>query len=138
MKTIAVVIALLVSSIALGQDLKKGSIKVNVPNVHGTEGNVAFGLYTENTFMKNKPDYGVVAEIKDGTATAVFNEIPEGTYALIVMHDANGNKQMDFENNGMPKEEYGTSGTINLYGPPQWEESKFDFDGTEKSMEIRF
>lgn len=138
MKTLAVLVALFLSSFAFSQDLQTGTIKIFVPNVSGTEGKVIFGLYSENTFMKKEPDFGVASEINNGTSQAIFTEVPAGSYAIIVIHDENNNQKMDFETNGLPTEDYGTSGEMNLYGPPIWESSKFDFDGTEKDMEIRF
>tara|TARA_R100000789_G_C2956204_1_gene136572 strand:+ start:256 stop:672 length:417 start_codon:yes stop_codon:yes gene_type:complete len=138
MKTISVFVALFLSSLAFSQDAQTGTIKIQIPNVSGNEGKVIFGIYSEDTFMKREPDFSSAAEIKDGTAQAVFNEVPQGDYAIIVIHDKNNNQKMDFDSSGMPTENYGTSGEMNLYGPPIWETSKFTFDGSEKNIEIRF
>lgn len=35
-------------------------------------------------------------------------------------------------------EDYGTRGNSMNSGPPNWEESKFDFDSTSKDIEIMF
>ncbi|MGA8852779.1 MAG: DUF2141 domain-containing protein [Christiangramia sp.] len=138
MKTIVVLVAMLLGALVHAQTEKVGSISATVPNVSGTEGNVKFGLYSAETFMKAAPEFSVKAEIKDGKAIANFKDIPEGTYALLVMHDKNNNGQMDFDENGMPLENYGSSGNAMSYGPPVWEESKFEFDGNQKEIEIRF
>lgn len=138
MKTIAVLVALFIGSLVNGQTEEKGSITATVPNVTGTEGNVKFGIYTAETFMKAEPEFSAKAEIEEGKATATFKDIPEGVYAILVMHDKNDNNQMDFDTNGMPLENYGSSGNSMSYGPPVWEESKFTFDGSITEMEIRF
>ena len=138
MKTLAVLFALLLGSIVHGQTEGSGNITATVPNVNGTEGNVLFGLYNADNFMKSRPEFSVKAKIKNGKAVANFEDIPEGTYAVLVMHDKNDNESMDFDTNGMPLEDYGTSGNGMSYGPPSWEESKFQFDGTDHAIEIRF
>ena len=138
MKTIAVLVAMLIGALMQAQTENTGTINATVSNVIGTEGNVKFGLYSEDTFMKAAPEYSVKAEIKDGKAIANFENVPEGTYALLVMHDKNDNGKMDFDANGMPVENYGSSGTGMSYGPPSWDHSKFEFNGDQKELEIRF
>lgn len=138
MKTIAVLAAMLLGSLIHAQTGKTGNITATVPNVSGTEGNVRFGLYSAETFMKSAPEFSVDAEIIDGKAIANFESVPAGTYAVLVMHDKNGNGKMDFDANGMPQESYGSSGNTMPYGPPLWEESKFEFNGERKDLEIRF
>jgi len=138
MKTIAVLVAMLLGALMQAQTENTGTINATVSNVIGTEGNVKFGLYSEDTFMKTAPEYSVKAEIKDGKAIANFENVPEGTYALLVMHDKNDNGKMDFDASGMPIENYGSSGTGMSYGPPSWDHSKFEFNGEQKELEIRF
>ena len=77
------------------------TITVTVP-VQSEEGKVVFGLYDETTFLK-QPLVGLEGEIKDGKASVTFTDVKPGTYAVILFHDKNGNKRMDFEPNGMPK-----------------------------------
>ena len=138
MKTIAVLFALLLGSIVHGQTEGSGNITATVPNVNGTEGMVRFGLYNADTFMKTAPEFSVNAKIKMGKLSPNLKMYLQGTYALLVMHDKNDNgtwililveclwKIMDTSGNGMS------------YGPPNWDESKFQFDGREQIIEIRF
>lgn len=135
MKTFAIIIALLLSEFALGQT----TVTVTVSNIPSDEGEVLFGLYTENTFIKATPDYHTSISIKDHMATAVFENIPAGEYAVSCFQDQNSNKIFDLEPNGMPAEPYGISNNaMNLYGPPQWSEAKFTVGATPVSMDIRF
>lgn len=138
MKTIALLLAMLVGSLVFGQTESTGKITATVPNVNGTDGQVLFALYTEDNFMKREPDFSAVSKITDGQASVVFENLPNGTYALVALHDKNGNHRMDFDGSGMPQEDYDSSGNSISYGPPNWMESKFDFEGGEKELEIRF
>ncbi|MDN3593784.1 DUF2141 domain-containing protein [Zunongwangia endophytica] len=140
MKTLAIIFALLITGISSAQEsktAKTGSISVEILNVTSDDGKIMYAIYTKDSFMK-KPNYSKSATIEDGKSMITFDDVPEGEYAVICFHDKNDNDKMDFESNGMPKEDYGISNNkLNPYGPPTWEEGKFTFDGTEKELNIR-
>ncbi|CAL65972.1 DUF2141 domain-containing protein [Christiangramia forsetii] len=138
MKTIAVLVAMLLGSLMFGQTDNPGSITVSVPNISSDQGEILFALYSEDTFLKRKPNFAGKSLVENGQASVKFENVPVGTYAIIVLHDKNSNGKMDFDTAGIPEENYGTSGNSMIYGPPSWGDSKFDFDGSEKSIEIRF
>ena len=69
--------------------------------------------------------------------TLTFENVVPGTYAIMVMHDANDNKQMDMEN-GIPKESWANTGEMNLYGPPTFEGAKFEVTEEDQEFKIRF
>ncbi|AXT60327.1 DUF2141 domain-containing protein [Aquimarina sp. AD10] len=139
MKTIALLIALMISNFILqAQEETKGiTITVTVPNVTSSEGEVLFGLYDESTFLKAAPIQGEKSNIVDGVATITFKNVPKGVFAISCFHDKNGNNRMDFEDNGMPKENYGISNNNMSYGPPVWQEAKFEVNSENLEMEIR-
>ncbi|MBZ9630111.1 DUF2141 domain-containing protein [Salegentibacter sp. LM13S] len=138
MKTIAILFSLFLCQIAFAQN-ENGNITVSVENLSSEEGKVYFALFNEDNFLKKAPIQGEVSEIKEGVAQITFSEVPTGTYAITAYHDKNGNQQMDFESNGIPKENYGVSNNqMNLYGPPLWEDAKFEFDGSEKALQLQF
>jgi uncharacterized protein (DUF2141 family) len=101
------------------------TLKVTVNNASVDEGKMVYSLNTENQFMKAAPLQTASIEIKDGVATAIFENVPAGAYAVIVLHDKNANEKMDFSANGMPQEAYGTSNNPMSYGPPTWADAKF-------------
>jgi uncharacterized protein (DUF2141 family) len=139
MKTIAILFSLFLYQIAFAQTETTGNIVVSVENLSSEEGKVYFALFNEDNFLKKAPIQGEVSEIKEGVAQITFSEVPSGTYAVTAYHDKNGNQQMDFESNGIPKENYGVShNQMNLYGPPLWEDAKFEFDGSEKNLKLQF
>ncbi|MDX1428263.1 MAG: DUF2141 domain-containing protein [Salegentibacter mishustinae] len=139
MKTIAILFSLFLCQIAFAQTETTGNIVVSVENLSSEEGKVYFALFNEDNFLKKAPIQGEVSEIKEGVAQITFSEVPSGTYAVTAYHDKNGNQQMDFESNGIPKENYGVSNNqMNLYGPPLWEDAKFEFDGSEKNLKLQF
>ena len=142
MKTLIVLITLTLSSILVRAQSPEAantagtSITVTVP-VQSNDGMIYVGLYDQDTFMKSEPIKAEESEIVDGQATVTFKDIEPGVYAITLFHDKNGNKQMDFEPNGMPKEMYGVSNNVMSYGPPQWSDAKFEVNGEPITMEIR-
>lgn len=112
------------------------TITVNVP-VPGYGGSLIGGLYNEATFMRSEPIQGMSSKIMEGYATLTFTNVPPGVYAITLFHDKNDNKIMDFEPNGMPKEMFGVSNNTMNYGPPQWNDAKFEVGSEPIQMEIR-
>jgi len=138
MKTLVLLLAMTaVNFITNAQDMAGTTITVTVPNVPSADGAVLFGLYDEATFMKAAPIKSAKGVIIDGIAKITFTDIPAGTYGISCVHDANNNNRMDFEENGMPKENYGVSNNNMSYGPPMWSEAKFEVGKEDLALEIR-
>ncbi|TVZ27602.1 uncharacterized protein (DUF2141 family) [Gillisia sp. Hel_I_86] len=138
MKTIAVLIALFLSQLFYAQTNASPEISVSVENIKSDKGTIFFGVYSENTFMKKAPEFRAKSEIVDGIASAIFKDLPPGTYAISCFHDKNDNSQMDFEPTGMPLEPYGISNNnINDYGPPIWEDAKFELADESLNMTLK-
>lgn len=75
--------------------------------------------------------------IQKGVARYVFNSIPYGDYAAKPYHDKNGNKKLDTNFIGIPKEPYGFSnnarGTLSA---PEYIKAKFTLDAANKADEF--
>lgn len=72
------------------------------------------------------------------TATIVFEKLPQGAYAIVVLHDENGNGQMDFDGQGIPLEGYGISNNPpQRQAPPTTDEALFQLKQAEAEMEIK-
>ncbi len=153
MKTIIATIALTISSlISFAQDITDASITenqtveaiaetegtsitVNVP-VMSNDGSIFFSLQTKKNFLKGGVD-NLESKIVDGKATVTFINVAPGEYAITLFWDKNGNKQMDFEANGMPKEMYGVSNNVMNFGPPQWSDAVFTVTNEAQTLDIR-
>lgn len=71
------------------------------------------------------------------TAEAVFPGIPQGTYAVMVFHDENGNGKLDKNLVGIPKEGYGASNNpAKKMRPPAFDEAKFSLNSAE-TIEVK-
>ncbi|KAB8155219.1 DUF2141 domain-containing protein [Kordia sp. TARA_039_SRF] len=133
---IAVFIAGLFTSNAQTTSEEGVTITVTIDKVKSNKGKVLFALHTEDTFMKTKPVQSAAGEIEDNKVKVTFKNVPKGTYAITCVHDENDNGQMDFEDSGMPKEDYGISNNPMSYGPPQFDPAKFEVKDADVSLKI--
>lgn len=138
MKKLAIILAFAVGVVATAQDTKGVTITVTIENVLADGGTILAGLHTVDTFMRNDGIADASAPGVAGEVSLTFENVTPGTYAVMVMHDANDNQKMDMEPTGMPKESYGTSGEMNMYGPPSFESAKFEITTEDKEIRIRF
>ncbi|MDP5139495.1 MAG: DUF2141 domain-containing protein [Spirosomaceae bacterium] len=60
-----------------------------------------------------------------GEVKLTFENVPNGRYAVVLVHDLNGNDQLDM-NGQMPAEPFGFSKLAFLMGPPQFKDCAFD------------
>lgn len=137
--TIFTCIVLFQSSEIISQEklLEKKTITITVPSVSSEKGTVNYALYNKETFML-KPLQAKSTTIKNKKSIVVFEDVEPGEYAVVCFHDANSNKQMDFNERGMPIEDYGASNNATGFGPPQFNDSKFIVADKNVTLEIRF
>jgi uncharacterized protein (DUF2141 family) len=71
------------------------------------------------------------------SATAVFADLPQGAYAVAVVHDDNLTGKMEFDASGIPLKGYGFSNNPDTtQGPPTPESATFAVNQPEKKIEI--
>ena len=108
-------------------------IEAAATNLRNSNGSFACSLYNSAKGFP-KTDDSVVGnsrvKIKDGQATCVFNNMKPGVYAVVAMHDENGDGKMDYNFLGIPIEGYGFSnGATATFGPPSFDAAKFQYNG---------
>lgn len=81
-------------------------VRVTLTGVEARGGTILASLQTEGEFMQPRGRYGVrqAAPAQNGSVTLVFTDVAPGAYSLSVLHDANGDYQMQREANGRPLE----------------------------------
>lgn len=109
----------------------QNTLTIMVEGVASSEGYIAVGLYTDqDDFLKDGKEYtGVFAQAVKGTTRIELPNLPDKTYAISIFHDENGNKEMDTNFLGIPKEPLGFSiGKLKTFGPPSFEECSFNLN----------
>lgn len=103
-----------------------------VDGVKSSKGAIMVALYTEaDGFLKFDAVYRAEhTKAEKGTTHLSITDLPNGTYAVAIFHDANGNQKLDTNWLGIPKEAVGFSkARMKTFGPPSFEECSFSLHG---------
>lgn len=120
-------------------DKSNHKIDVEINRIISDKGIVYFALYdSQDNFINRKPLKVLNKKVENNSVKVIFENLKPGVYAVSCYHDANNNGKMDFENNGMPLEDYGATNNIMNYGPPRFEDSKFELKNKDLTFEIKF
>ncbi len=125
--------ALALSALAL--PALAAELRFEVTGIESEAGQVLVALYDEASFLR-KPIKAFRLKPTDKTLSGTFGDLPEGVYAVSVVHDENGNGRLDMNLVGMPMERYGFSNDPVLMGPPQFIDARFELNAAAKSVVI--
>ncbi|MCA0132302.1 DUF2141 domain-containing protein [Winogradskyella alexanderae] len=114
------------------------TITITVDNLTSDKGIAAFALHTKETFMRGEGVMNTESTIEAGKVVVTFKNVQPGEYAIIGLHDVNENGRMDYRENGMPLEGFGTSNNVMSFGPPQYDDAKFKVENEDLELYIRF
>ena len=137
MKVLTTILTLPLLAVATYLSSTKQTITATVVNASSDDGKISFALYNKETFMKT-PIQSKNAKIVNGKSTVTFEEVESGEYAVVCFHDKNNNDKMDFQESGMPMEDYGSSNNVMQFGPPNYRDSKFILGEKDITVEIKF
>lgn len=118
----------------------QGKVVADVVNFHSDNGVCRACLFnSEAAYDDRKPLQCQQVIIANGKAQATFLNLPAGTYAISVFHDANNNNEFDKNFLGIPKEGYGASGNhLPFASAPAFNDNKFQIkDNTITTLSIR-
>lgn len=115
-------------------------VVVQVSNFENNKGTCLVCLYDNAKAFsgKGEPIATLTVGISNKTAAAVFENVPEGTYAVSVIHDANNNRKFDTNFLGIPKEGYGASqNKLPFAAAPKFDDNKFTAGSTGTTVNIK-
>lgn len=119
------------------------TLEVAVKGLRNGNGRVAVALFKNpKAFPDQKQALrGKIVGIAGKRARVRFEKLEPGHYALAVLHDENGNDEMDFNLLGMPLEGYGFSNDASaMFGPPSFEAARFSVgeDTARHTVNVRY
>lgn len=129
MKTLLKILCVLTLNVTtvFAQEKTGQDIIVNVKNLKNDNGKVFIALYDSKTNFFKKRMHSKMVQPEHKACQVIFKNIPKGVYAVSLYHDENDNKKMDKNSYGAPKEAYGCSNNAKgFFGPPKWEDAKFE------------
>lgn len=141
------VVALMLSALpalALGQSPCPG-IHVKILNIRSSTGTVACALFESpdgfpTDYLRTATNVMVI-KIRKDQARCDFEDIPQGTYAMAVIHDENMNGKLDTNWLGIPTEGYGFSNDAKgVIGAPAFSAASFPYNGQnlDLTMSLRY
>jgi uncharacterized protein (DUF2141 family) len=119
-----------------------GTLTVRVTGARNTKGKIWVTLFRDAQGFPDDPSkairqQGVEIDPSSMSAQVTFMVVPQGAFAVSVLHDENGNGKMDKNFVGMPKEGYGASNNPKKKRrPPTFDEAKFSLNASEQTIEI--
>lgn len=103
------------------------TLNLKVRKIENITGNLYVGFYNSPDSFLKKICFGMVVEVIDNVMTIPCSGLSAGTYAISMFQDENGNNSLDKGALGIPQEKYGFSNITKLYGPPAFDQCKFEF-----------
>jgi uncharacterized protein (DUF2141 family) len=131
-------------AVALDQSPCPG-IHVKILNIKNSTGTVACALFESpagfpTEFLHSATNVMII-KIRKSQARCDFEDIPPGTYAMVVIHDSNMNGKLDSNFLGIPTEGYGFSNNAKgLVSAPSFSAASFPYDGQniELTMSLHY
>ena len=116
-----------------------GGLSVGVDGVRSSKGLIRVCLTADpGNFPACADDADAMTRsIPAGQRSLRFDGLPDGTYAVAVIHDENSNARLDTIA-GIPKEGYGFSrNAAVMFGPPKFAAARFALTGDAQAQHIR-
>lgn len=116
-----------------------GSLEIQVTGLRSAKGMIQLCLARD---AGDFPDCregasGIKRTVSAAAPTIRFDTLPQGHYAVAVIHDANGNDKLDTML-GIPKEGFGFSRNPAIrFGPPRFDAARFALGGSGTVERIR-
>lgn len=115
----------------------QNSIEIEIHNFESNKGQALVGLYnSEGTYLKEEFKSKIV-KITNNKAMLSFDDLPDGFYAVTVVHDEDGNEDLTTNFLGIPTERIGSSNDAPArFGPPKWKDAMFEISNGQVQKKI--
>jgi uncharacterized protein (DUF2141 family) len=118
-----------------------GTLEVLVTDCHSAKGNLLISLFNNEKGFPSNPlsSYQqLVVKATAGTIKIKWDNIPEDVYAIAVLHDENGDGQLNTNFLGIPTEGFGFSNNkLGIAGPPSFQRASFTHQSKGTVMRIQ-
>ena len=108
-----------------------GELAVTITDIRAAEGTLLVSVVNSDAAWNNqaKPVAATKVAATKGEMTLKFADLPDGQYAVQVMHDQNDNGKLDTNFVGIPSEGYGFSNNPNVMRRAHFDEARFELVG---------
>jgi uncharacterized protein (DUF2141 family) len=118
----------------------RGTLSLDISGARSDDGRLMILLFSSKDGFPDTLEKACrvipVVRLKQGRAFVVFEDLPAGTYAVVVFHDENGNGEIDRNFIGLPTEGLGLSDNPVLFMAPRFVDADIRFDGSNLTLPI--
>lgn len=134
----SMVLAALLMSGVMGAQAYAGELTVQVSGITQAKGDILVAVFDQKgQWLKQSVFRQKTAAVQD-KVVLMFDNLPEGEYAISVMHDVNGNGKLDSNAIGIPSEPYGFSNdAAGSFGPPSYDDAKIKVGADKQAIHIQ-
>ncbi|NRR30370.1 DUF2141 domain-containing protein [Oxalobacteraceae bacterium] len=102
-------------------------LTLRVDDVKSAQGNLMVSVFDSAASFMRKPVANAIVPAVAGATTVMLKDLPAGSYAIAIFHDANSNGKMDKNLVGIPTEDYAFSNNaVGQMGPPSFESARLE------------
>ena len=119
-------------SLLITQYIAAETLTIVVTDITASEGMIMVQVMSNEEEFKGtqSPIASIMQRARSGETTFSTSNLPAGDYAIRIMHDVNGNGELDSNFVGMPTEPWAMSNNAKgNFGPPKWSAVKFELKG---------
>ncbi|MGJ3234931.1 DUF2141 domain-containing protein [Marivirga sp.] len=117
------------------------TLELEIGEFRNTKGHLLVSVFDNSDDFPDNEQYALVnkkVKVTQKKHTILIEDLPEGEYAVVFLHDENGNEEMDTNFVGVPTEGYGASNdAVNTFSAPKYKDAKFLLEGEKKSLKLK-
>lgn len=117
-------LAALTAAVTMTGAARAAEVTVTLTGVEARGGEMLVSLQTAEEFMQPRGHLGAHATAEGGVMTLTVHDVPPGDYAVMVMHDVDGDFKMARDAGGKPREGWAMSGPRPAGRKPTFTETK--------------
>lgn len=130
--------ALVLAATGMSTVAYAGDLTVEVSGIGRAKGDILVAIFDQKGQWLRQAKLSQKTPAGKGSVNVVFENLPEGEYAVSAVHDLNSNGQLDSNAIGIPNEPYGFSNdAAGSFGPPSYDDAKISIDQNKKSITIK-
>jgi len=117
------------------------TLELEIGEFRNTNGHVLISVFDNADDYPENEEKAVAnkkVKVTQKTQRIAIENLPQGEYAVVFLHDENGNEEMDTNFVGAPTEGYGASNdAVNTFSAPKYQDAKFLLEGEKKSLKLK-
>jgi uncharacterized protein (DUF2141 family) len=108
--------------------VRAGDVTVQVSGLRNQVGQIVVALHNSPESFPSRWAKALVVRrtVASAGAAVTFENVPPGRYAIIALHDEDGDGEMTKSFVGLPVEGFGTSNNPRFFGPPRYASAAID------------